>query len=116
MPGDDGRVVAFTSDAIVDNVPYGVSKGALDRILKATALELGSRGIRANCINSGPCETDWISEELRTDIARRAPLGRVSVPQDSAELATLLLSQEGGWISDSSFIPTEVCSELAASK
>jgi NAD(P)-dependent dehydrogenase (short-subunit alcohol dehydrogenase family) len=29
LPGDDGRVVAFTSDALADNVPYGVSKGHL---------------------------------------------------------------------------------------
>lgn len=29
LPGHDGRVVAFTSDALTDDVPYGVSKGAL---------------------------------------------------------------------------------------
>ena len=48
LPGDDGRVVAFTSDALTDNVPYGVSKGAFDRIVRAAAVKLGSRGIRAN--------------------------------------------------------------------
>ena len=35
LPGDDGRVVAFTSDALEDNVPYGVTKAALDRVVKA---------------------------------------------------------------------------------
>jgi 3-oxoacyl-[acyl-carrier protein] reductase len=98
LPGDDGRVVAFTSDALIDNAPYGVSKGALDRIVKAAALELGERGIRANCINPGPTETGWISEELRTQILRRVPLGRASLPQDSADLVAFLLSTEGGWI------------------
>ena len=98
LPGDDGRVVAFTSDALTDNVPYGVSKGALDRIVRAAAVELGSRGIRANCINPGPTETGWISENLRTEISRRAPLGRPSLPQDSANLVAFLLSKEGGWI------------------
>ena len=77
---------------------YGVSKGAPDRVVKAAAWELGSRGIRANCINPGPTETGWISEELRTLISRRAPLGRPSLPQDSANLVAFLLSQEGGWI------------------
>ena len=48
LPGDDGRVVAFTSDGLTDNVPYGVSKGAFDRIVRAAAVKLGSRGIRAN--------------------------------------------------------------------
>jgi 3-oxoacyl-[acyl-carrier protein] reductase len=99
LPGDDGRVVAFTSDALTANVPYGVSKGALDRVVRAAAIELGPRGIRANCINPGPSETGWISDELRTEISRRSPLGRPSLPQDSADLVAFLLSPEGGWIS-----------------
>jgi 3-oxoacyl-[acyl-carrier protein] reductase len=98
LPGDDGRVVAFTSDALADNVPYGVSKGALDRIVRAAASELGPRGVRANCINPGPTETGWISDQLRTEISQRAPLGRPSLPQDSANLVAFLLSQDGGWI------------------
>ncbi len=98
LPGDDGRVVAFTSDALTDNVPYGVTKGALDHMVKAAAVELGSRGIRANCINPGPTETGWISEQLRAEISRQAPLGRPSSPQDSANLVAFLLSPEGGWI------------------
>jgi 3-oxoacyl-[acyl-carrier protein] reductase len=98
LPGDDGRVVVFTSDALTDNVPYGVSKGALDRIVRAAAVELGSRGIRANCINPGPTETGWISEQLRAEISRQAPLGRPSSPQDSANLVAFLLSPEGSWI------------------
>lgn len=98
LPGDDGRVVAFTSDALAGNVPYGVSKGALDRIVRAAAVELGPRGIRANCINPGPTDTGWISEELRAELSRRAPLGRPSLPQDSADLVAFLLSPGGGWI------------------
>ena len=98
LPGDDGRVVAFTSDALTENVAYGVSKGALDRIVRAAASELGSRGIRVNCINPGPTETGWLSEQLRAEISRRAPLGRPSLPQDSAHLVAFLLSPEGGWI------------------
>jgi len=98
LPGDDGRVVVFTSDALTRNVPYGVSKGALDRIVKAAAIELGSLGIRANCINPGPTETGWISDELRAEISKRAPLGRPSFPQDSANLVAFLLSEEGSWI------------------
>src|ERR1700674_168811 len=99
LPGDDGRVVAFTSDALTDNVPYGVSKGALDRIIKAAAVEFGARGIRANCINPGPTETGWITEDLRAEISRQVPLGRARVPQGSADLVAFLLSREGGWIS-----------------
>jgi 3-oxoacyl-[acyl-carrier protein] reductase len=98
LSGGDGRVIAFTSDALAGNVPYGASKAALDRVVKAAALELGSKGIRANCINPGPTETGWISPELRIEIARRSPLGRASLPEDSAGLVAFLLSHEGGWI------------------
>lgn len=98
LPGADGRVVAFTSDALSDNVPYGVSKGSLDRVVKAAASELGSRGIRANCINPGPTDTGWISDELRAELLQQTPLGRPSLPQDSADLVAFLLSADGAWI------------------
>ena len=39
-PPGVGRIVAFTSDHVVGNVPYGASKGALDRIVLAAATEL----------------------------------------------------------------------------
>jgi 3-oxoacyl-[acyl-carrier protein] reductase len=99
LPGDDGRVVAFTSDALRGNVPYGVSKSALDAVVVAAAHELGSRGIRANCVNPGPNETGWITDEPRAVLLARAPLGRLSLPTDSADLVRFLLSQQGGWIS-----------------
>lgn len=98
LGGDDGRVVAFTSDALEGNVPYGVSKGALDRVVRAAAIELGPRGIRANAINPGPTETGWISDELRADLASQTPLGRTGLPADSAGLVAFLLSADGGWI------------------
>ncbi len=98
LPGSDGRIVAFTSDALANNVPYGVSKGALDRVIQAAALELGPRGIRANCINPGPTDTGWISDDVRTALSGRSPLGRVSLPEDSAQLVSFLLSPEGAWI------------------
>ena len=51
---DGGAIVALTSDHTAFNLPYGASKGALDRIVIAAARELGPLGISANVLNPGP--------------------------------------------------------------
>src|SRR6187455_525410 len=68
---DGGAIVALTSDAIVNNVPYGASKGALDRIVRAAAVELGHLGIRANAVNPGPVDTGWMDAALRERLTQR---------------------------------------------
>ena len=94
-----GAIVALTSDHYAFNMPYGASKGALDRIVKAAAVELGDRGIRANAVNPGPVDTGWMDDELRANLARRQPTGRLGTPQDVAGLVSFLLSDDGAWTS-----------------
>jgi 3-oxoacyl-[acyl-carrier protein] reductase len=96
-PGS-GRIVAFTSGAIHGEVAYGASKAALERVVVATAAELGPRGITVNAIDPGPTDTGWISPELRKRFVEQIPLGRVGRPEDAAELAAFLCSSGGGWI------------------
>jgi 3-oxoacyl-[acyl-carrier protein] reductase len=54
-----GRVVGLTSDHTAGNLPYGASKGALDRIVLASARELAHLGIIANVVNPGATDTGW---------------------------------------------------------
>lgn len=93
-----GRIVALTSDHTAHNVPYGSSKGALDRIVVAAAVELAGRGISANAINPGPIDTGWMDDKLRTFLTEQTPAGRLGTPQDTANLVGFLLSPPGGWI------------------
>ena len=93
------RIVALTSDHSAHNLPYGASKGALDRIVGAAAAELGSRGIRANVINPGPIDTGWMTPATRDMVVRRTPAGRLGTPGDTANLVRFLMSEAGGWIS-----------------
>ena len=58
-----GRLVALTSDHVVGNLPYGASKGALDRIVLAAARELADLRITANVVNPGPIDTGWMTPE-----------------------------------------------------
>ena len=92
-----GAIVALTSDDTAWNLPYGASKGALDRIVKAAARELGQLGVRANAENPGPVDTGWMNDEIREMLARRQPTGRLGTPSDVAGLIAFLLSDAGTW-------------------
>ncbi|WP_416955469.1 SDR family oxidoreductase [Streptomyces sp. Agncl-13] len=96
-PGS-GRIVALTSDHTVDNLPYGASKGALDRITLAAAHELARLGITANVVNPGPVDTGWMTDEGRAHVLRQTPLNRLGTPQDTAHLVDFLCSPEGQWV------------------
>ncbi|HJP74160.1 MAG TPA: SDR family oxidoreductase [Pseudonocardiaceae bacterium] len=93
-----GRIIALTSDAVVGEIAYGASKAALDRIVLAAAIEFAPLGITANCVNPGPTDNGWLTEDLRTELTARTPLGRLGLPRDAANLVAFLCSAEGGWI------------------
>ncbi|MCX4853146.1 SDR family oxidoreductase [Streptomyces canus] len=93
-----GRIISLTSDHTVGNLPYGASKGAMDRITLAAAHELAHLGVTANAINPGPVDTGWMTEEGRAHCIGATPLGRLGTPQDTAHLVDFLCSREGQWI------------------
>jgi len=98
LESDTGRIVALTSDHTAGNLPYGASKGALDRIVIAAAKELAHLGITANVINPGPIDTGWMTDETRAHLTSLQPTGRLGTPSDTADLVAFLLSDRGGWI------------------
>lgn len=93
-----GRIVALTSDHTVGNLPYGASKGALDRVTLAAAHELAHLGVTANVVNPGPVDTGWMNDELREALVQGTPLGRLGTPQDTAHLVDFLCSPQGQWV------------------
>jgi len=93
-----GRIVALTSDHTAFNLPYGASKGALDRIVLAAATELAELGLTANVVNPGPNDTGWMDDGIREAVAHHTLRGRVGTPADTADLVSFLLSEQGGWI------------------
>jgi 3-oxoacyl-[acyl-carrier protein] reductase len=93
-----GRIVALTSDHTAGNLPYGASKGALDRIVIAAGQELAHLGVSANCVNPGPTDNGWMSRPQKAELTALTPLGRLGWPRDAANLIAFLCSAEGGWV------------------
>jgi 3-oxoacyl-[acyl-carrier protein] reductase len=98
-PPDGGAIVALTSDATTGNLPYGASKGALDRIVISAARELGPMGISANAVNPGPIDTGWMNDDIRHAVLAEQPQGRLGEPADIANVVAFLVSKPGRWVS-----------------
>ena len=97
-PAGSGRIVAITSDAIVNNIPYGASKGALDRIVLAAAEELADLGLTANVVNPGPVDNGWMDTDLKVTLQGRNLQPRLGRSVDCANLVRFLCSPKGQWI------------------
>ena len=82
---------------------YSGSKGAVNGVAKAMALDLSPRGIRVNCVNPGMVDTnifgkgDITQEQLKEDV-KHYPLGRYGKPEDIAYAVVYLLSDASAWV------------------
>jgi 3-oxoacyl-[acyl-carrier protein] reductase len=93
-----GRIIALTSDHVVHNLPYGVTKGALDRLVLACTRELAEFNITANVLNPGPVDTGWMTDEIRAAGLSQQPSHRFGTPDDIGAVVAFLVGDEGSWI------------------
>ena len=84
---------------------YNTSKGAMMTATKAMAIELAGEKIRVNAINPVAGETGMLhlfmgedTPEKRTQFISSIPLGRLSLPEDMANAALFLCSDEAEMI------------------
>lgn len=93
--------------AMKDRAAYCASKGGVALLTKAMALDHAHEGIRVNCVCPAIIETDLVKGLFNESEAGRAardarigtlPLGRFGRPEDVAELAAFLASEESSWI------------------
>jgi NAD(P)-dependent dehydrogenase (short-subunit alcohol dehydrogenase family) len=93
--------------AMKDRAAYCASKGGVTMLTKAMALDHAQEKIRVNCICPAIVETDLIRELFsKSEEGRRArdtrlatlPLGKFGKPDDIAELAVFLASEESSWM------------------
>lgn len=107
--GDRGGSIINVSSTVSQNpvagvMVYSAAKAGIDNITKALAKELGPKGIRVNAIAPGVTETEGnhkmgiIGGDIEKQMLPLTPLGRIGQPNDIAQVATFLASDESAWI------------------
>jgi enoyl-[acyl-carrier protein] reductase III len=107
MMENGGRILGVSSLGAVRAVPnyavVGASKAALESLVRHLAVELGPKGITVNTISAGVVDTDALKKfPNRDEIIGRSlemtPLGRLTTPEDVADLALFLCSASASMI------------------
>lgn len=94
----EGNSVAWPSYAAVS-----AAKSALESISRAIAVEFGRFGLRSNVIQAGVTDTPALrlipgNEKMLEQALARNPFGRLTLPQDVANVIALLCSSDADWI------------------
>jgi NAD(P)-dependent dehydrogenase (short-subunit alcohol dehydrogenase family) len=103
-----GSIINISSMAAQYGLPgviaYTASKTAIEGMTRAMAVELSPSGIRVNCIAPGFILTKMSSTALDNDVERkqkvlsRTPMGKLGTPQDVANTAYFLASEESSFM------------------
>jgi 2-keto-3-deoxy-L-fuconate dehydrogenase len=98
--------VASSIKGAQNRFAYGATKGAVIGFTKALAADFVGRGIRCNAICPGTIETPSLGERIaaqgdvdkaRAAFLARQPMGRLGRPEEIAELAVYLASDESSF-------------------
>jgi NAD(P)-dependent dehydrogenase (short-subunit alcohol dehydrogenase family) len=84
------------------SVGYAASKAGVVNLTKSLAIQLAKYKIRVNCISPAAIDNTNISltwsKQLRNNIVRKIPLGRLGQPEDVSNLVYFLASKESSFI------------------
>ncbi|PZC78150.1 hypothetical protein B5X24_HaOG202545 [Helicoverpa armigera] len=112
----EGNIVNISSAAAVDiilpeNFAYCTSKAGLDHFTRSAALDLAPKGVRVNSVNPGPVKTNFVQSKYKTEqrdcwskFETMTALGRISHPEEIANLVLFLASDKAKAITGSSYI------------
>ncbi|MBN3768479.1 SDR family NAD(P)-dependent oxidoreductase [Burkholderia sp. Se-20378] len=94
--------------ALAGSSTYSASKGALDALVRAVALEGGPHGIRINNVNPGIIDTPMArrfgDDEMFRPFAAFTPAQRIGTPEDVADAVVWLCSDEARFVTGESLL------------
>jgi len=115
LKGEGGAIVNIASvmgmigGALYPNPAYHATKGAVINLTRALAVDYGTRGIRVNAVAPTWVRTD-LTTRLFSDpalvarIETEVPMGRVATPQEIADAALFLASDDSAFVSGEAII------------
>ncbi len=104
---EGGQIIAISSlgsNRVIPNYgAIGVSKAALESLVKYLAVEMAEYGIRVNAISGGIIESDSITkipehEKMLSVVREKIPAKRMGRPEDIANAVAVLASDQCAWI------------------
>ncbi len=108
LPRRSGCILITTSGAGLGAVPglatYGMAKAGVISLARSVADEYGQHGIRANVISPGPIASEGFlayldsSPGLRQRMEEGVPVRRLGTPEDIANAALFLASDEASFV------------------
>lgn len=107
-----GAIVNISSIASLIGLPtlsaYAASKGALDALTRALAVDYAKDGIRCNVVNPGLIDTPMAAPlmsnpEQLDPILAHYPIRRVGKPEEVASMVLYLASDEAAWVTGGTF-------------
>lgn len=105
IQGGGGNIVNISSEtAVVPQLTrswYGIAKTAVNALTEHIAIQYGRQNIRCNAVMPPFTKTDAVKvlpPEFVEQYAKAVPLGRVAEPEDMANAALFLASDEASFI------------------
>ena len=105
LPAKSGAIINIGSVAGLKGLPgassYTAAKGAIIAFTKGVAQEVAAQGIRVNCIAPGWVDTpilDNVPASIQKMMTIMTPLGRIGLPEEIANTALFLASEESSYV------------------
>ena len=88
---------------------YGIAKAGVEMMTKVLAAELASYNIRVNAVAPAMVRTEfskpfWSNKDIREQVVRSIPLGRIAEPMDVVHPVLFLASDAAGFITGQTIV------------